>query len=112
MPSRALGQSSSHRNPSALQAHGGCKGAKLTRNVGSGGLIDEFGDAERAEPGNAFRHLLRRTRQSCCVGQREEVGNMRLVARVGLDQVTLVDREMPLILGTGFDRLAPAAPAW
>src|SRR5271166_898194 len=94
-----------------VKARGSAEGAKLALDVGSGRLVHQLGHAERRQAGDLVRYLVSRSGQRHRAGQRNEITDVGLVARVGLHQMSLMDREMTLTLGAGLDGLAPPLPA-
>lgn len=80
---------------SVRKACGGGEDAELASNVASGWLVHKLSDSEGGESRENLRYSFSRAGQCHGTGERDQVGDMRLIPWVGL-------RQMPLTLGESF----------
>src|SRR5258708_17560928 len=71
---------------------------QFTRYIGSGWLIDDFGNALFCDSGDALGELCRGSGQRCVHDRRPAARGPRgLVGLVEADEVTVVDGQMPFL---------------
>src|ERR1700737_4759393 len=81
---------------------------QFTRNIGSGWLIDDFGNALFCDSGDALGELCRGSGQGCVHDRRPAARGPRgLVGLVEADEVTVVDGQVPFLQGCFVNAVEP-----
>src|ERR1700704_2081897 len=81
---------------------------QFTLNVGSGWLIDDFGDALFCDSGDALGELCRGSGQRCVQDSRPAARGPRgLIGLVEADQVMVVNGQMPVLRGCFVNAVEP-----